>query len=142
MARPTKQQVFLAIAGILSLRATCSKLAVGCVLTDGQGRILSTGYNGVPRGLAHCTEVECPGAKAPKGADLCQAVHAEQNALLQCRNPEDIVVCYTTHAPCLRCVKTLLNTSCERIVFRDDFMLEIAARDMWTHAGRAWEHVP
>lgn len=126
----------LAVAHTLARRATCKKLAVGCVLVDGHGRILGTGYNGVPRGLHHCTEVPCGGATSPKGSDLCEAVHAEQNALLICRDPELIHTAYVTHAPCMRCMKMLLNTSCKQVVYCSN-IIEPAALVLWLKAGRS-----
>jgi dCMP deaminase len=135
--RPSIDTVMLGVALCLAHRATCKKLAVGCVLTDKYGRIIGSGYNGVPRGMAHCIDTPCAGADAPKGADLCQAVHAEQNALLTCRDSEQIVTCYTTHAPCLRCTKMLLNTSCTTVIYHNNDV-EIAAKKIWLASGRAW----
>lgn len=140
MARPAIQEVMLEIANVLSYRATCSKLRVGCVLVDGFNRIIGSGYNGVPRGMLHCTEVPCEGATAPKGADLCQSVHAEQNALLVCRDPEQVATCYVTHAPCMRCTKLLLNTSCRSIVYHNGDQVERAAQQLWSNSGRSWRH--
>lgn len=136
--RPSLNAIMLGIAECLAQRATCSKLAVGCVLTDKHGRIIGSGYNGVPRGIEHCIDVNCAGATAPKGADLCQAVHAEQNALLTCRDPEQIAVCYTTHAPCLRCTKMLLNTSCLSIIYANE-AYEPAAKALWLSTKRSWQ---
>lgn len=138
--RPDLHTTMLAVAHILARRATCRKLAVGCVLVDGHGRILGTGYNGVPRGLPHCTEVPCGGADSPKGSDLCEAVHAEQNALLMCRDPEQIATAYVTHAPCMRCMKMLLNTSCQHIVYSSS-LIEPAALVLWARAGRSFTQV-
>ena len=124
--RPSIDDTMLSIAHVLSRRATCVKLSVGCVLTDVDGVIVGTGYNGVPRGCRHCIEVPCPGAQAPKGADLCEAVHAEQNALL---SPEAhrAFTCYVTHAPCMRCVNILLNTSIQNIIFTHVANMEVNA---------------
>ena len=129
--RPSINETMLGIAGLLALRGTCFKLAVGCVLVDEKGHILGTGYNGPPRGCTHCIEVPCSGATAPAGSDLCVAVHAEQNALLQCRNVDKIYACYTTHAPCLRCVKQLMNTSCKLLVFANSSTLTEATKNLW-----------
>jgi len=129
----------LDIASCLAQRATCGKLAVGCVLVDTYGRIIGSGYNGVPRGMAHCTDEACPGSLDPKGSDTCIAVHAEQNALLMCRDPEQIETCYTTHAPCLRCTKMLLNTSCKAIIYSNSGF-EVPAKTLWLAAGRTWYH--
>ena len=138
MMRPSIDVVMLGIAYCLAQRATCAKLAVGCVLTDANGRIIGSGYNGVPRGMVHCTTDPCLGAHMPKGSDTCEAVHAEANALINCRNPDLIYSCYTTHAPCLRCIKTLLNTNCSRIIFHEPGF-EHNARDLWLRGGREWE---
>lgn len=82
----------------------------------------------------------CAGAKAPSGTqlDACQAIHAEQNALLQCRDVYHIHTCYVTTSPCVTCTKLLLNTSCERIVFLDEYPHADAAA-LWCSAGRSWD---
>ena len=67
----------------------------------------------------------------PSGSDTCQAVHAEINALIRCKDVEKIHTCYTTVFPCSNCLKTLLNTSCQRIVYMEGNVL-----DWWTKAGR------
>ena len=138
--RPDSSVVMLEVAAVLSQRATCRKLRVGAVMVDRNMRIIGSGYNGTPRGLVHCLENPCNGVGAPKGADLCEAVHAEANALLNCHDPERIYACYCTHAPCLRCTKTLLNTSCEAIIFANADGMEQPAMDLWLRAGRAWLH--
>ena len=138
--RPSIDEVMLGVAMCLAQRATCHKLQVGCVLVDQFGRIIGSGYNGSPRGMAHCIYEPCDGAFAPSGSDLCIAVHAEANALLNCRDPEKIFTCYTTHAPCLRCAKTLLNTGCGRIVYVED-KYELAAQKLWLDAKRSWEQL-
>lgn len=138
--RPSIDFTMVNIAVVLSRRATCSKLSVGCVLTDSRGRIIGTGYNGVPHGMLHCTDCACGGADKPKGSDSCIAVHAEINALLSCADIQKIRTCYTTHAPCLQCTKTLLNSDCQRIVFRED-AFEAPAKALWVSTGRRWEQI-
>lgn len=134
--RPSLAQTMLEITQVLAKRATCGKMGVGCVLTDKHGRIVGTGYNGVPRGCTHCTDVPCAGLSSPAGSDLCEAVHAEQNALMRCGNVDTIYRCYTTHAPCMRCTKMLINTGCFEMIFLDDSILEPAAKRLWYAAGR------
>jgi dCMP deaminase len=140
--RPTRNEWLLDMAALVARRSTCARRSVGCVLVDVRGHVLSTGYNGRPRGFAHCNEgAPCPGVGAPTGSDLdlCESVHAEQNALLQCRDVELIEVCYVTVSPCLTCVKLLLNTSCRRVVAAAPYAHEAAARELWTRGGRRWE---
>ena len=155
MTRPTRDQWGLQLAQITASRSTCLRRSVGCVLVNKRGHILATGYNGVASGAKHCNEITmprtitsfttgyfknaCPGAQSPSGTNLdgCQAIHAEQNALLQCRDVWEIETCYTTTAPCMTCVKLLLNTSCQRIVFAEEYPHTEAA-GLWVDAGRVW----
>ena len=134
--RPSLDMVMMGCAIALSHRATCQKLSVGCVLTDASGFILSTGYNGVARGLPHCIDVGCGGENMPRGSDTCQAVHAEINALIRCRNPDEIAICYSTVFPCNNCMKSLLNTSCSTIVYMEEYKGVDLVMAQWIRAGR------
>jgi dCMP deaminase len=82
----------------------------------------------------------CNGGRPfPSGADLCEAVHAEQNALLQCREPDEARSVYLTVQPCLRCAKTLLNTGARRLVFGELYADEPQALELWRRGHReAW----
>ena len=135
--RLEKHEWYMRIAEVVALRGTCLRRQVGCVLVDYRGHILSTGYNGVPRGAKHCNQeasalldtydtiypFSCPAAKEGTGSNLggCRAIHAEQNALLQCPDVEKIMYCYTTVEPCEHCTKLLLNTGCQAVLFRDRY---------------------
>lgn len=138
--RPSKDNVMMEVARILSLRGTCARRMVGCVLTNHLGHILATGYNGVARGRDHCIEFPCLGAKhqSGQGLELCEAIHAEQNALLQCSDVQEIETCYTTTSPCAHCVKLLLNTSCNRIYYYEDYSDSQRCANIWMSAGRQW----
>lgn len=143
MPRPTKEETGLEVALAWSRRATCPRRHVGCLLVDSSNRTLSTGYNGPPSGSPHCTEHPCPGAGLPSGSglSLCEAIHAEANALLYCPDVRLIDTCYCTTAPCLDCVKLLLGTGCRRIVFAQPYV-HSEAEWRWQAAGRFWVHVP
>jgi len=82
----------------------------------------------------------CEGAGAPsgQGLDTCQAIHAESNALLQCSDVWSIYTCYTTVSPCMWCVRLLLNTSCERIVFCEEYPHPQAKQEWLFEPVRAW----
>lgn len=158
--RLSRDEWALKLALLTAQRTTCCRRAVGCVLLNARGHVLSTGYNGVAAGLPHCNEETlydvdphdvkpvvlhmhaCSGAKAPSGTNLdgCQAIHAEQNALLQCRDMYAIHTAYVTASPCMTCTKLLLNTSCQWIVYVEEYP-HSAAKDLWTGAGRAWEQL-
>jgi dCMP deaminase len=138
--RPDVYPYFMQIAHVVATRATCPRRQVGCVLINARRHILATGYNGVPAGQKHCIDQFCPGATAPsgQGLDLCEAIHAEQNALLQCRDVHDIDVCFVTTAPCITCTKLLLNTSCKTIVYVNEYPHSFTAAVRWRDAGRMW----
>ncbi len=150
--RLSRDEWALKLALLTAQRTTCCRRAVGCVLLNARGHVLSTGYNGVAAGLPHCNQHDpwhpigfphaCSGAQAPSGTNLdgCQAIHAEQNALLQCRDMYAIHTAYVTASPCMTCCKLLLNTSCQRIVYVEEYP-HSAAKDLWTGAGRAWEQL-
>lgn len=150
--RPNLDNYFIRMAALVASRSTCLRRSVGCVLVNERGHVLATGYNGVAAGQPHCNdevplvkfgenEVQvkypnaCIGADAETGEHLdeCQAIHAEQNALLQCRDVWAIQTCYTTTAPCIHCVKLLLNTSCRIIVYSEVY--DEKALRLWEAAG-------
>ncbi len=158
MARLNRDSWALKLALITAQRSTCFRRAVGCVLLNVRGHVLATGYNGVAASLPHCNEEifpiskedtlphalrfphMCAGALAPSGTqlDACQAIHAEQNALLQCADVHAIHTCYVTTSPCMTCTKQLLNTGCQRIVYLDEYP-HTAAGELWQRTGRLWE---
>jgi dCMP deaminase len=114
---------FLKMLDLVASRSTCARRAVAAIITDATGHVLSTGYNGVPAGMPHCTDVPCPGANRPSGIDLdlCEAIHAEQNALLQCYRLDLARVLYCSVVPCYPCAKLIVNTSILRIVVKEDY---------------------
>ena len=139
--RPTRDEHFINIAFETARRSTCVRRSVGCVLVDKKGRVLATGYNGVPAGFAHCNEGNlCPGANelSGQGLDKCRSAHAEINALLQCRDVDEIETVYLTVSPCGECIKALLNTGATRIVFGEEYVHPIS-KELWlSRAGNAW----
>ena len=73
----------------------------------------------------------------PAGSDTCEAVHAELNALTDCHDPSQIATCYVTMFPCNNCMKTLMNTSCQRIVYLNAHEQIDAVRGRWEVSGRS-----
>ncbi len=140
MSQIKATEYFLIMAKLVSRRSTCARRQVGCVLVDKHKHVLATGYNGVASGVTHCTDEPCPGAacKSGEGLDLCEAIHAEQNAILQCKDAQQIRTAYITTAPCVTCTKLLLNTSCKTIVFLESY--PNSGRKIW---NRSWiKYVP
>lgn len=163
--RPTRDEWAVAIVRETAKRATCLRRQVGCILVDKDGHILSTGYNGVAAGRPHCNEFiisensnklvikarhcgltsqnypnACRGAVAKSGTNLdaCEAIHAEQNALLRCRDIREIHTAYISCSPCMTCAKLLSNTSCKRIVFGELYPNSEAVEKFWLGGGGKW----
>lgn len=120
--RPTWDQYFLDIARAVSERAACTRSRVGAVLVK-DNRIISTGYNGAPAGVKHCTDGGCPRGllsyeDLPPNAqyDNCIAQHAEINCLAYSRNEARGGTMYITRAPCDWCSKVLNAFGIEKVV--------------------------
>lgn len=164
MTRPSLDEYMMGIARLAATRTTCIRRGVGCVLADSRGRVLSVGYNGVAVGTPHCNEPTdfrigntgspdwedvripiyghaCEGHDLPPGQDSCEAVHAEQNALVQCARPDDIHTAYVTLSPCKACAKLLMNTGCKRIIFLEEHDYHIG--NMWrkSRPDRTWDQL-
>lgn len=151
--RPTVDEYFMDVARLVASRSTCVRRSVGCVLVNKRNHVLATGYNGVAASEDHCNDVAvtrqgtirraifpdaCEGADAKSGTDLdaCNAIHAEQNAILQCRDAYSIDRAYVTAFPCLSCLKLLMNTSCHTIVYDQDYGDMAVTSRLWIAAGR------
>lgn len=120
--RPTLDEFYLSLLDNLASRSTCARRRVAAIITDVRGRVLSMGYNGVPRGVTHCTDSPCDGVSDPPGnSSRCLAVHAETNALLQCRDLESACVIYCSCMPCFGCAKMILNTNIRRVVAKEKY---------------------
>ena len=126
-------EYFLEVASLVSKRSTCLRRSVGAVLVKDK-RMLATGYNGAPRGLKHCLDTGCirEKLKVPSGErhELCRALHAEQNALIQASlygiSVKDSTL-YATNQPCIICAKMLINAGIKEIVIAEGYPDKMAA---------------
>ncbi len=125
--RPSWDEYFLEMAHLVAKRSTCLRRSVGAVLVENK-RILATGYNGAPSGLKHCVDIGCLRQKLniPSGErhELCRALHAEQNALIQASLYGISVkesTLYATNQPCVICAKMLINAGIKEIVIASGY---------------------
>lgn len=125
--RPSWDSYFMEIAEVVARRSTCIRGKVGAVIVKDK-RILTTGYNGAPSGLAHCQEVGCTRQKmgVPSGQrhELCRGIHAEQNAIIQAAIWGISIkgaILYSTVQPCSLCAKMLINAGITRIVYKGEY---------------------
>lgn len=121
--RPNWDQYFFKIIDVVKERSTCLRRQVGAVIVK-DNHILATGYNGVPSGISHCSEVGCLRAKlnVPSGQrhELCRGLHAEQNAIIQSAKYGVSIqgsTIYTNTKPCSICTKMIINAGIKEIVF-------------------------
>ena len=127
MDRPSIDEYFMEMAKLVSTRSTCVRREVGAVIVKDK-RVLSTGYNGAPKGSKHCEELGCIRVElnVPSGTrhELCRGVHAEQNAVIQAAyfgvSVKDSTI-YTTTFPCSMCAKLLINAGVKEIVYYDGY---------------------
>ena len=131
--RPSWESYFMRIAILAASRSTCGRRHVGAILVRDR-RIISTGYNGTPRGLAHCQEVGClreqMGIPSASRVELCRGVHAEQNAIIQAALAGVSVEgaeLYVTHFPCVICAKMLINAGVSQICYQEGYPDELSA---------------
>jgi dCMP deaminase len=132
MPRPSWDEYFREIADKVATRSTCLRRSVGAVIVRDR-RILTTGYNGPPRGLEHCDVVGCLrqelGIASGERLDICRALHAEQNAIIQAAlhgvSTEGATI-YVTHQPCFTCAKMIVNAGIVRVVCASEYPDELA----------------
>lgn len=122
LMRINHNDYYLALLPLVAARGTCVRREVAAIIVDEQHRILSTGYNGVPRGQPHCFETACPGGgDKPGDSSRCAAVHAEINALLQCSRLDLAYTLYISCTPCYSCAKAICNTPIKQIICREEY---------------------
>jgi dCMP deaminase len=132
--RPSWDEYFLEMAQLVSKRSTCLRRQVGAVAVRDK-RVLATGYNGAPSGLAHCTDIGCirQKAKIPSGQrqELCRGLHAEQNVIIQAGiHKVDLKgsTLYVTNQPCVTCTKMLISSGVKEIIISDGYPDTLARR--------------
>jgi len=139
--RPGWDEYFMSIARVVASRSNCVKRKVGAVIARDR-RIISTGYNGTPRGVRNCNEGGCPRCNAfvtgGTRLDECVCSHGEENALVQAAYHGVSVrsgTIYTTFCPCLQCTKMILNAGIEEVVYNADYPLAETSLALLREAG-------
>lgn len=117
--RQSWDEYFLDIAKQVASRSTCRRHHIGAIAVKVK-HILSTGYNGAGAGLKDCLELGClrDEQKIPSGTrhEICRAIHAEQNVIIQARGSLEGSTIYCTHSPCILCAKMLVNAKISRFI--------------------------
>jgi dCMP deaminase len=139
--RPSWDEYFLSIARVVASRSNCVKRRVGAVIAVDR-RIVSTGYNGTPRGVRNCNEGGCPRCnrfgESGAGLDQCLCSHAEENAITQAAYHGVSVrggTLYTTFSPCLQCTKMIVNAGLDEVAYNAHYPLGDVSLALLREAG-------
>ena len=141
--RPGWDEYFMRIAQVVARRSNCVKRQVAAVIVRDR-RIISTGYNGTPRGTRNSNEGGCPrcGSAAQAGTRLeeCLCSHGEENAITQAAYHGISLkgaTLYSTFAPCLLCTKMIINAGITEVIYNEDYPLNQNALGLLEEAGVA-----
>ena len=139
--RPDWDDYFMDIATVVARRGNCTRRQVAAVVVKDQ-RIISTGYNGTPRGVKNCCEGGCPrcASEAPSGSGLSECIcsHAEENAITQAAYHGIALrgaTLYSLLSPCLICAKMIINAGIKEVVFADEYEFSEQTRALLHEGG-------
>ncbi|MFH1393314.1 MAG: deaminase [Candidatus Micrarchaeota archaeon] len=141
VGRPSWDDYFMNIAKEVASRSNCVKRKVAAIIVKDK-RIISTGYNGTPRGTANCDEGGCPRcnsyAESGKNLDDCLCSHGEENAIVQASyhgvSIKDSTI-YTTFSPCLMCTKMIINAGILEVVYNVQYPIAETPMRLLKEAG-------
>jgi len=139
--RPDWDTYFMDIAHVVATRGNCIRRRVAAVAVKDK-RVVSTGYNGTPRGVTNCCDGGCArcAGDAPTGADLgeCVCSHAEENAITQAAYHGTSLagaVLYVTLSPCLICAKMIINAGIGEVIYENEYEFSQQTRALLEQAG-------
>ena len=139
--RPSWDEYFMNIAKVAATRGNCSRRQVAAVIVRDH-RVISTGYNGTPRGVRNCCDGGCPrcSSNAPSGTALseCLCSHAEENAIVQAACYGIAVkgaTLYTTFSPCLQCAKMIINAGIAEVIYFQHYTIDDISLALLREAG-------
>lgn len=138
--RPSWDQYFMRLASLAAQRSNCMKRRVGCVLVR-EKRVISTGYNGTPRGLKNCGEGGCPrcneGHGSGVGLGTCLCIHAEENALLEAGRERirEGATLYCDTCPCLTCSIKIAQVGISEVVYSQGYSMDRETAAVFAESG-------
>ncbi len=139
--RPDWDEYFMSIAKVVASRSNCIKRKVAAIIVKDR-RVISTGYNGTPKGARNCNQGGCPRcnsmAQSGTGLEECLCCHGEENAITQAAYHGTSLkgaTLYTTFAPCLLCTKMIINSGIREVVYNQDYPLNERALALLRECG-------
>jgi dCMP deaminase len=141
MKRPDWDEYFMNIAEVAATRSNCSRRHVASIIVKDK-RIISTGYNGTPRGVKNCDDGGCPrcASDTPSGEKLTECIcsHGEENAIVQAAyhgiSVKDASI-YSTYSPCLLCAKMIINAGIKEVIYRKNYHMEELTSKLFNCVG-------
>jgi dCMP deaminase len=140
-SRPSWDEYFMSIAKVVAMRSNCMKRKIAAIIVKDK-RVISTGYNGTPRGAKNCNEGGCPRcngmAESGTALDECLCCHGEENAITQAAYHGTSLkgsTLYTTFSPCLLCTKMIINSGIVEVVYNEDYPLNERAMALLNECG-------
>lgn len=141
LPRPSWDEYFMMMAEIAATRGNCLRRRVGAVIVRHR-QMLSTGYNGTPKGIKNCCDGGCPrcAGHAASGSSLdeCLCVHAEENAIVQAAADGVAIrggTLYCTLSPCSYCAKSIINAGIAEVVYAGSYALSPISTALFHEAG-------
>ena len=141
LPRPDWDEYFMMMAEVAATRSNCIKRRVGAVIVHNR-QILSTGYNGTPKGIRNCSDGGCPrcggGGASGAGLNECLCVHAEENSIVQAASHGVAIrggTLYCTLCPCSYCAKSIINAGIEEVVYGGAYAMDVVTRKLFEEAG-------
>ena len=138
--RPSWAEYFMEITVLVAKRSTCVRRSVGAIIVKDK-RVLSTGYNGAPSNVTHCSQTGCMREQmniaSGERHELCRGIHAEQNAIIQAALhgvsiKEATLFC--TNLPCSICAKMIINAGISKIYYLSGYADQMS-QEMLNEAG-------
>ena len=146
--RPSWDHYFMSLASLAAQRSNCMKRRVGCVVVRDR-RVVSTGYNGTPRGLRNCGDGGCGRCNAGQGSGqglaTCLCLHAEENALLEAGRERlrEGAVLYCDTCPCLTCSIKIVQVGISEVVYSQEYSMDSSTATVLREGGvRLRQFVP
>ncbi len=139
--RPNWDEYFMDIAQVAAKRSNCCRRQVAAIIVK-DNRIISTGYNGTPRGIANCFDGGCErcnsDVKSGENLGECICCHGEENAIVQAAYHGIAIknsILYTTFSPCLLCAKMIINAGIVEVVYQERYSVDNVSSKLLESAG-------
>lgn len=141
--KPSWNAYWIKMCHLVASRGSCSRRQIGAVIVSDDNILLSSGYNGTPRGVKNCNEGGCARCNnqgaAQSGTNLgeCLCVHGEENAIVQAARQGIAIkgaTLYTSFCPCSYCAKSIVNAGIKKVFFDEAYAMDDVTKALFSEA--------